>query len=177
MDPNLNYVQALILSPTFELALQIGKVIENMAKFLPHIRIAYAVRDPTISKRNEHIKGKELNVPIVIGTPGTVEDWCRKMKIIDLKKLRVFVIDEADVMISLPGFSQICIDLVKNTIGKDCQTMLFSATYSDEVYLKKLFCFLKMIFFVLLLFIRLWILQNELLKILVSCITKHGVPT
>jgi superfamily II DNA/RNA helicase len=69
----------------------------------------------------------------VIGTPGTVEDWCRKMKIIDLKKLRMFVIDEADVMISLPGFSQICIDLVKTTVGKDCQTMLFSATYSDEV--------------------------------------------
>ncbi|CAF5050673.1 unnamed protein product, partial [Rotaria socialis] len=45
----------------------------------------------------------------------------------------MFVIDEADVMISLPGFSQICIDLVKKTIGKDCQTMLFSATYSDEV--------------------------------------------
>ncbi|CAF3695144.1 unnamed protein product [Adineta steineri] len=132
MDPNLDYVQALILSPTFELALQIGKVIENMAKFLPHIKIAYAVRDPTISKRNEYTKGKELNVPIVIGTPGTVEDWCRKMKIIDLKKLRMFVVDEADVMISLPGFSQICINL-KTVMGKDCQTMLFSATYSDEV--------------------------------------------
>ena len=134
MDPNLNYVQALILSPTFELALQIGKVIENMAKFLPYIKIAYAVRDPTISKRNEYTKGKELNVPIVIGT---IEDWCRKMKIIDLKKLRMFVVDEADVMISLPGFSQICIDLVKNTMGKDWQTMLFSATYSDEVCFKK----------------------------------------
>ncbi|CAF1421028.1 unnamed protein product [Adineta ricciae] len=133
MDPTLNYVQALILSPTFELALQIGKVIENMAKFLPHIKIAYAVRDPTISKRNECVKGRELTVPIVIGTPGTVEDWCRKLKIIDLKKLRIFVVDEADVMISLTGFSQICIDLVKSTIGKNCQTMLFSATYSDEV--------------------------------------------
>ena len=137
IDANLHYVQALILSPTFELALQIGKVIENMAKFLPHIQIAYAVRDPTISKRNEHIKGKELTVPIVIGTPGTVEDWCRKMKIIDLKKLRMFIIDEADVMISLSGFSQICIDLVKATVRKDCQTMLFSATYSDEVSPKK----------------------------------------
>jgi ATP-dependent RNA helicase DDX19/DBP5 len=133
LDPNLNYVQALILAPTFELALQIGQVIENMAKFLPHIRIAYAVRDPMISKRNEYVKGKELNVPIVIGTPGTVEDWCRKMKIIDLKKLRMLVIDEADLMISLPSFSQICIDLVKIIVGKDCQTMLFSATYSDEV--------------------------------------------
>lgn len=136
IDPNLNCVQALILSPTFELALQIGKVIENMARFLPYIKIAYAVRDPNISKRHEYTKGKTLNVPIIIGTPGTVEDWCKKMKIIDLKKLRMFVIDEADVMISLPGFSQICIDLVKSTIKSDCQKMLFSATYSDEVCLK-----------------------------------------
>lgn len=123
----------MILAPTFELALQIGKVIEKMARFLPEIRIAYAVRDPMISKRNEYVKGKELTVPIVIGTPGTIEDWCRKLKIIDLKKLRMFIIDEADVMISLSGFSQICLELVKATVGKDCQTMLFSATYSDEV--------------------------------------------
>ena len=45
----------------------------------------------------------------------------------------MFIIDEADVMISLSGFSQICLELVKATVGKDCQTMLFSATYSDEV--------------------------------------------
>ncbi len=58
MDPNLNYSQASILSPTFELALQIGKVIENMSKFLLHIKVVYAVRDPKISKRNEYVKGK-----------------------------------------------------------------------------------------------------------------------
>ncbi|CAF3956976.1 unnamed protein product [Rotaria sp. Silwood1] len=62
---------ALILSPTFELALQIGQVIAHMVKFLPYIKIAFTVRDPTISKRNEYIKGKVLDVPIVIGAPGT----------------------------------------------------------------------------------------------------------
>ncbi|CAF5009841.1 unnamed protein product, partial [Rotaria sp. Silwood1] len=61
----------LILSPTFELALQIGQVIAHMVKFLPYIKIAFTVRDPTISKRNEYIKGKVLDVPIVIGAPGT----------------------------------------------------------------------------------------------------------
>jgi ATP-dependent RNA helicase DDX19/DBP5 len=103
-----------------------------MAEFFPHIKIAYAIRDSTISKQ----KRKELNVPIVIGTPATVEEWCRKMKIIDLKKLRMFVINEADVMINIANFSQICIDLVQNRIRKDCQTMLFSPTYSDEVCFK-----------------------------------------
>ncbi|CAF1375200.1 unnamed protein product [Rotaria sp. Silwood1] len=62
---------SLILSPTFELALQIGQVIAHMVKFLPYIKIAFTVRDPTISKRNEYIKGKVLDVPIVIGAPGT----------------------------------------------------------------------------------------------------------
>ena len=50
----------LILSPTFELALQIGKVIENMAKFLPHIQIAYAVRDPN-NIQTKRIYQKEKN--------------------------------------------------------------------------------------------------------------------
>lgn len=107
-----------------------------MAKFLPYIKVAYAVRNPIISKRNEHIKRKELNIPIIIGTPGTVEDWAIKMKIMDLKKLNMFVMDEADHMIKLADFSQICIDLVEKRIRKNCQTMLFSSTYSDEVCLK-----------------------------------------
>jgi superfamily II DNA/RNA helicase len=133
IDRKLNHVQALVLAPTFELALQIGHVMETMARFMPYIRIGYAVRDRIVSKRHELVKGRELTVPIVIGTPGTVEDWCQKLHVIDLKKLRLFVVDEADVMISLPGFSQICIDLIKKTVNQDCQTMLFSATYSDEV--------------------------------------------
>jgi superfamily II DNA/RNA helicase len=47
IDPSVQSPQALILAPTFELAIQIGSVIENMAKFLPYIQVAYAVRDPT----------------------------------------------------------------------------------------------------------------------------------
>ncbi|CAF0820620.1 unnamed protein product [Didymodactylos carnosus] len=133
INPNVKSVQALILAPTFELALQIGSVIEKMAKFLPYITIAYAVRDITISKRDQLVRNQLLEENIVIGTPGTVEDYCRKKRVIDLKKLKVFVVDEADVMISTADFKQICIDLVKKTIDKECQTMLFSATYSDEI--------------------------------------------
>lgn len=45
----------------------------------------------------------KLQEQIVIGTPGTVLDWCSKLKIIDPKKISVFVLDEADVMIATQG--------------------------------------------------------------------------
>ena len=50
-------------------------------------------------------RGTEVTKQIIIGTPGTVLDWCFKRKLIDLTKIRVFVLDEADVMIDTQGFS------------------------------------------------------------------------
>ncbi|CAF2230180.1 unnamed protein product [Rotaria magnacalcarata] len=132
IDPSIPIPQALILSPTFELAMQIGSVIERMAQYLPYISIAYAVRNsPTLSSTNL-VRGQLLPQPIVIGTPGTVEDWCHRRRIIDLRKLRMCCVDEADVMIATEGFQQTCVGLVKG-LNPACQMMLFSATYSDEV--------------------------------------------
>ncbi|UJR26581.1 hypothetical protein I4U23_007901 [Adineta vaga] len=133
IDPSVQSPQALILAPTFELALQIGSVIERMAKFLPYIQIAYAVRDPNISKRPNRIRNQLISEPIVIGTPGTVDEWSRKLHVINLQKLRMFVVDEADVMIAMNGFRTNCVDLVKEINMSNCQMLLFSATYSDEV--------------------------------------------
>jgi len=48
-------------------------------------------------------KGEKLTDHIVIGTPGTMMDWCTRFKVIDLKKINVFVLDEADVMIDTQG--------------------------------------------------------------------------
>lgn len=48
-------------------------------------------------------RGTRLQEQIVIGTPGTVLDWCQKLKFIDPKKIKVFVLDEADVMIATQG--------------------------------------------------------------------------
>jgi len=49
------------------------------------------------------VKGQKLTDHIVIGTPGTLLDWCTRFKMIDLKKINVFVLDEADVMIDTQG--------------------------------------------------------------------------
>ena len=48
-------------------------------------------------------RGERLDAHIVIGTPGTMLDWCTKLRIIDLKNVCVFVLDEADVMIDTQG--------------------------------------------------------------------------
>lgn len=48
-------------------------------------------------------KGIKLQDHIVIGTPGTMLDWCQKFHFIDPKKIKVFVLDEADVMIATQG--------------------------------------------------------------------------
>ena len=48
-------------------------------------------------------RGEKLRAQIVIGTPGTLLDWCMKFKVIDLRKVNVFVLDEADVMIDTQG--------------------------------------------------------------------------
>lgn len=133
IDPSIQAPQALILAPTFELALQIGSVIEKMAKYLPYIQIAYAVRDPNVSKRHTRARNQLIPEPVVIGTPGTIDEWSRKLRIINLQQLRMFVVDEADVMIATQGFRSNCVDLVKGLNKSNCQMLLFSATYSDEV--------------------------------------------
>lgn len=48
-------------------------------------------------------RGQKISEQIVIGTPSTVLDWCSKLKFIDPKKIKVFVLDEADVMIATQG--------------------------------------------------------------------------
>uniref|UniRef100_H3BDW2 RNA helicase n=1 Tax=Latimeria chalumnae TaxID=7897 RepID=H3BDW2_LATCH len=97
-NPDEKFAQCLCLSPTYELALQTGQVIEQMGKYSP-VTVTYAVRGNRIER------GTQIEDQIVIGTPGTVLDWCFKLKLIDVKKIRVFVLDEADVMIDTQGYS------------------------------------------------------------------------
>uniref|UniRef100_K7FCW1 RNA helicase n=1 Tax=Pelodiscus sinensis TaxID=13735 RepID=K7FCW1_PELSI len=127
VEPGNKYPQCLCLSPTYELALQTGKVIEQMGKFHPELRLAYAVRG------NKLERGQKISEQIVIGTPGTVLDWCSKLKFIDPKKIKVFVLDEADVMIATQGHQDQSIR-IQRMLPRDCQMLLFSATFEDSVW-------------------------------------------
>uniref|UniRef100_A0A2K6UFE0 RNA helicase n=1 Tax=Saimiri boliviensis boliviensis TaxID=39432 RepID=A0A2K6UFE0_SAIBB len=127
VEPADRYPQCLCLSPTYELALQTGNVIEQMGKFYPELKLAYAVRG------NKLERGQKISEQIVIGTPGTVLDWCSKLKFIDPKKIKVFVLDEADVMIATQGHQDQSIR-IQRMLPRNCQMLLFSATFEDSVW-------------------------------------------
>jgi len=114
------------LSPTYELALQTGEVASKMSQFAPELSIRYAVRGETMPK------GSRLSDHIIIGTPGKVLDWGLKFRFFDLLKIRVFVLDEADVMIDTQGYQDQSIRIWKG-LSPDCQMLLFSATYDKDV--------------------------------------------
>uniref|UniRef100_A0A665URF1 RNA helicase n=1 Tax=Echeneis naucrates TaxID=173247 RepID=A0A665URF1_ECHNA len=78
-------------------------------------------------------RGMKLQDHIVIGTPGTVLDWCTKYKFIDPKKITMFVLDEADVMIATQGHRDQSIRIHRQ-LPKGCQMLLFSATFEDSVW-------------------------------------------
>ncbi|XP_036601769.1 ATP-dependent RNA helicase DDX25 [Trichosurus vulpecula] len=121
------FPQCLCLAPTYELALQTGRVVEQMGKFCIDVEVMYAVRG------NRAPRCTDITKQIIIGTPGTVLDWCFKRKVIDLNKIRVFVLDEADVMIDTQGFSDQSIR-IQRALQPECQMLLFSATFEDSVW-------------------------------------------
>lgn len=126
VDATKNYPQIICLSPTYELAIQTGEVAAKMAQFCPEIKIKYAVRGEEIDRN------AKLADHIIIGTPGKLLDWAIKFKVFDMKKITVFVLDEADVMIATQGHQDQCIRIHKQ-LPTSCQMMFFSATYEKEV--------------------------------------------
>ena len=97
-----------------------------MSQFAPELTIRYAVRGEELAR------GSKISDHIIIGTPGKVLDWSLKFRFFDLKQIRVFVLDEADVMIATQGHQDQSIRIHKN-LSPQCQMMLFSATYDINV--------------------------------------------
>ena len=125
VDPSQRHPQVLILSPTYELAIQTGEVARTMAKFT-NITFQFAVRGTEIAR------GDSVNEHVILGTPGKVMDWALKYKFFDIKKIKVFVLDEADVMIDTQGHRNQSIRIQKS-LSPSCQMMFFSATYDEPV--------------------------------------------
>jgi len=127
-EKNISFVQALIITPTRELALQITTEVK---KLIPdktiNILAAYGGQD--IDRQIKKLKG---NVHIVVGTPGRLLDHLRRRSI-NLKQIKMLVLDEADRMLDM-GFSNDIEQIIRQT-SKEHQTMLFSATMPKAVRL------------------------------------------
>lgn len=119
--------QAIILSPTRELAVQIGKNIEEFSKYLPKINVATVYGGANIE---EQIRKLKKGAQIVIGTPGRTLDLINR-KSLKLDHIKWLVLDEADEMLNM-GFKE-DIDKILVSTPKEKQTLLFSATFPQEV--------------------------------------------
>ncbi len=123
---NMN-TQAIILSPTRELAVQIGKNIEDFSKYMPNLKTVTVYGGANI---DEQIKKLKKGAHIVIGTPGRTVDLINR-RALKLGNIKWLVLDEADEMLNM-GFKE-DLDKVLEATPTNKQTLLFSATFPKEV--------------------------------------------
>ncbi len=127
IDLNKQSVQALILSPTRELAIQIAGDLQTFSKNLGFINIAVVYGGADIVKQMKEI---ERGAQIVVGTPGRTLDLIKRNKL-KVNEIRWVVLDEADEMLSM-GFKE-DLDAILETSPAEKQTLLFSATMPQEI--------------------------------------------
>ncbi len=122
INPKNSKIQALILVPTRELALQTSQVCRTLGK---HLSINVMVTTGGTGLKDDILRLKD-SVHIIVGTPGRILDLARQ-KVADLSECLSFVMDEADKLLS-PEFTPVIEELL-SFHPKDRQVMLFSATF------------------------------------------------
>jgi ATP-dependent RNA helicase DeaD len=124
--PSVKAVQALILCPTRELALQVSRELQQIGQFRG-TKVTAIYGGTSMSKQVEALEG---GAQIVAGTPGRVLDHLRQ-RTLDPSQIRVLVLDEADEMLSM-GFARE-LNAIIETLPKNRQGMFFSATIPADI--------------------------------------------
>jgi ATP-independent RNA helicase DbpA len=120
-------VQGLVLCPTRELADQVGKELRRLARFTDNIKILTLCGGVPFGPQ---LGSLEHGAHLVVGTPGRILDHLRRGSL-DLKALRMLVLDEADRMLDM-GFQEDLTSIVA-AAPSNRQTLLFSATYPKSI--------------------------------------------
>ena len=118
---------ALILSPTRELSIQIGKHLRELMGKNINIKSAVLIGGDSMKKQIELIKKKPR---IIIGTPGRIYDHINR-KTLNLRNINILVLDETDRMLDLGFVEQI--QKIINFLPSKKQTLLFSATLPKNI--------------------------------------------
>ena len=126
VEPQLNKIQAFILTPTRELAIQVAAELGRIAKF-KRLRVLPVYGGQPIDRQ---IRSLRSGVHIVIGTPGRVLDHLDR-RTMSLEHVKTFVIDEADEMLDM-GFIE-DIEAIMDQAPGDKQSLLFSATMPEPI--------------------------------------------
>ena len=127
IDTSNKNTQAIILSPTRELAIQIAKNVNEFSKNINNLKTIAVYGGANIE---EQIRPLKRGVHIVVGTPGRTLDLIKR-RVLNLESIQWLVLDEADEMLNM-GFKEE-LDKILESTPKTKQTLLFSATFPREV--------------------------------------------
>ena len=127
LDSNDNSLQAIILCPTRELAIQVAEELRKLAIYLPEINVLPVYGGQPIERQ---IKALQKGVQVIIGTPGRVMDHIDRQTI-HLDSIKTVILDEADEMLDM-GFRE-DIEYILEDIPYERQFLLFSATLPEEI--------------------------------------------
>ena len=128
VDPSNKKTQALVLSPTRELAIQVADEIRKFAKYMHGVKVLCVYGGQDINRQIKALKG---GAQIIIGTPGRVMDHLRR-KTIRCDYVDTIVLDEADEMLNM-GFRDDIETILDYIPNEDRQTVLFSATMPKPI--------------------------------------------
>ncbi|XP_060531073.1 ATP-dependent RNA helicase me31b [Cylas formicarius] len=132
IDPAKDYIQALVIVPTRELALQTSQICIELAK---HLQVRIMVTTGGTNLRDDIMRIYQ-KVQVIIATPGRILDLMEK-GVAKMDQCKILVLDEADKLLS-QDFKGILDTVIKN-LPKERQILLFSATFplSVEQFMKK----------------------------------------
>lgn len=126
LDHRSKRVQALVITPTRELAIQVAEEITKIGKFAG-VKVVPIYGGQSYDRQ---LRALEHGAQVVIGTPGRVMDHIRR-ETLKLDHVRMMVLDEADEMLDM-GFIE-DIEFILKNVPDDRQTLLFSATVPDPI--------------------------------------------
>ncbi len=127
IDPKNKKLQAVVLCPTRELAIQVADEIRNLAKYMHGIKVLPIYGGQEIVKQIRSLKD---GVQVIIGTPGRVMDHMRR-KTIKFGQVHTVVLDEADEMLNM-GFLE-DMETILSELPEERQTVMFSATMPSAI--------------------------------------------
>lgn len=127
IDPEVKKPQALILSPTRELCLQIGSDLADFSKYMPSIKVLPVYGGSSIESQ---IRALRAGVQIIVATPGRLIDLINRGEV-NLDDVHTVVLDEADEMLNM-GFLE-SIDAILEHVPADRKMLMFSATMPNEI--------------------------------------------
>ncbi len=128
IDPSDNAPQALILSPTRELCLQIGSDLADFSKYMPQIKVLPVYGGSSIESQIRALRSG--GVQIIVATPGRLIDLINR-GVVKLDNVHTVVLDEADEMLNM-GFLESIDDILGN-VPEQRKMLMFSATMPNEI--------------------------------------------